>query len=123
MTQTPRPTTKTRTRYCGMCDDFTPKKECPKCGADTDKWPGGGKLDGATPRPTETSMGRRAKKIVKSPRFFIDNDSTWLYTRAELLEANWDDEYLAELLDGLTVGAVTEYGGGAGAVFVIERAS
>jgi hypothetical protein len=25
------------TRYCEMCDDWTRKRECPKCGADTVK--------------------------------------------------------------------------------------
>lgn len=24
-------------RYCGMCDEWVKGKECPKCGADTDK--------------------------------------------------------------------------------------
>jgi hypothetical protein len=24
-------------RYCGMCDAWVKGKECPKCGADTDK--------------------------------------------------------------------------------------
>jgi hypothetical protein len=24
-------------RYCGMCDEWVKGRECPKCGADTDK--------------------------------------------------------------------------------------
>lgn len=24
-------------RYCGMCDEWVTGRECPKCGADTDK--------------------------------------------------------------------------------------
>lgn len=26
-------------RYCGMCDKLVTGRECPLCGADTDKWP------------------------------------------------------------------------------------
>lgn len=27
------------TRLCMPCDQLTSKKECPACGADTDRWP------------------------------------------------------------------------------------
>ncbi len=26
-------------RYCGMCDKRVAKRECPLCGADTERWP------------------------------------------------------------------------------------
>jgi len=32
-------------RYCGMCDELVNGRECPKCGADTDKVPAGAMAD------------------------------------------------------------------------------